>query len=101
NDDSIVLDLRWRDVSVLFTGDIGVPIERSLVLLPEARLRLVKVAHHGSLTSSDADFVRALAPQAAIVSVGRGNHFGHPAPAVLQRTWTLAQRCFEPIAMGQ
>ena len=85
NDDSIVLDLRWRDVSVLFTGDIGVPIERSLVLLPEARLRLVKVAHHGSLTSSDADFVRALAPQAAIVSVGRGNHFGHPAPAVLQR----------------
>jgi len=94
NDDSIVLGLRWRDVSVLFTGDIGVPIERSLVLLPEAPQRLVKIAHHGSLTSSDADFVRALAPRVAVVSVGRENHFGHPAPAVLQRYLDVGAEIF-------
>jgi competence protein ComEC len=80
-----VLDFRWRDVSVLFTGDIGQSVERALVLLPEPRLRIVKVAHHGSLTSSGVDFVRALAPQVAIVSAGRANHFGHPAPEVLER----------------
>jgi len=85
NDDSIVLELRWRDVSMLFTGDIGRGVERSLVLGTLARLRIVKVAHHGSLTSSTAEFVAALAPQIAVVSAGRANHFGHPAPEVLQR----------------
>jgi competence protein ComEC len=85
NDDSIVLELRWRDVSVLMTGDIGRNVERALVLAPLPRLRVVKVAHHGSLTSSAPDFVSALAPQIAVVSAGRSNHFGHPAAEVLQR----------------
>jgi competence protein ComEC len=85
NDDSIVLELRWREVSVLLTGDIGRSVERSLALTPLPRLRIVKVAHHGSLTSSAAEFVDALAPQIAVVSAGRANHFGHPAPEVLQR----------------
>jgi competence protein ComEC len=86
NDDSIVLELRWRDVSVLVTGDIGRAVERTLVgALPPARLRVVKVPHHGSLTSSASEFVRALAPRAAVFSVGRANHFGHPASEVIQR----------------
>jgi competence protein ComEC len=86
NDDSIVLELRWRDVSILLTGDIGMAVERSLVdAIPPARLRVIKIAHHGSLTSSSADFVEAIRPRIAVVSVGRGNHFGHPAPEVLER----------------
>jgi competence protein ComEC len=48
-------------------------------------MRIVKVPHHGSLTSSSVEFVRALAPTIAVVSAGRGNHFGHPVPEVLQR----------------
>jgi competence protein ComEC len=43
------------------------------------------VPHHGSLTSSSAAFVTALAPTVAVISVGRSNAFGHPAPAVLAR----------------
>jgi competence protein ComEC len=86
NDDSLVLELRWRDVSVLLTGDIGVPVERSLAgHLPASRLRVIKVPHHGSATSSSAAFIEALRPQVAIVSVGRSNHFSHPVPAVLDR----------------
>ena len=86
NDDSLVLDLRWRDVSVLLTGDIGREVERTLgATVPPARLRIVKVPHHGSLTSSTAEFVRALRPAVAVVSAGRGNHFGHPVPEVLER----------------
>jgi competence protein ComEC len=46
---------------------------------------VLKVPHHGSLTSSSLDFVRALHPDVAVFSVGRSNHFGHPAPDVLQR----------------
>jgi competence protein ComEC len=86
NDDSLVLELRWRDVSVLLTGDIGRVVEREIrSSLPPARLRVVKVPHHGSLTSSGADFVATLHPQIAVVSAGRSNHFGHPVPEVLER----------------
>ncbi len=86
NDDSIVIELRWRDVSVLLAGDIGKDVERTLAAaIPPAPLRVVKVPHHGSLTSSTPAFVRAIAARAAVVSAGRGNHFGHPAPEVLDR----------------
>ncbi len=86
NDDSIVLEILWRDVSIVLTGDIGMDVEQTLVSrFAAAPLRVVKVPHHGSLTSSSEAFVRALAPSAAVVSVGRSNRFGHPAPAVLGR----------------
>jgi competence protein ComEC len=86
NDDSIVIELRWRDVSVLLTGDIGKAVEKELIpAIPHWPIRVVKVPHHGSLTSSTPDFVRAFAPRVAIVSAGRNNHFGHPAPDVLAR----------------
>jgi competence protein ComEC len=86
NDDSIVLELLWKDVSIVLTGDIGAEVERAIApRFRPAPLRVVKVPHHGSLTSSSSTFVRALAPRVAVVSVGRSNHFGHPAPAVLRR----------------
>jgi competence protein ComEC len=86
NDDSIVIDLRWRDVSVLLTGDIGRAVERTLPsLLRPVPVRIVKVPHHGSLTSSTVEFVQAIAPRLTVVSAGRANHFGHPVPEVLER----------------
>ena len=86
NDDSIVLDLRWRDVSIVLTGDIGKAVERELIpSLTPAPLRIVKVPHHGSLTSSTPEFVRALHPAIAVFSAGRNNRFGHPAPEILER----------------
>jgi competence protein ComEC len=86
NDDSLVLELRWRDVSVLLTGDIGRAVERDVAAaIPPARLRVVKIPHHGSLTSSSPAFLAALRPRIAIASAGRANHFGHPVPEVLER----------------
>jgi competence protein ComEC len=95
NDDSIVLELRWRDVSVLLTGDIGRAVEQTLAatILP-ARLRVMKVPHHGSLTSSTAEFVNAMRPQIAVVSAGRANHFGHPVPEVLERYRAVGAEVF-------
>jgi competence protein ComEC len=85
NDDSIVIELRWRDASVLLTGDIGKAPSALASAIPPSALRVVKVPHHGSLTSRTPEFVRALAPRVAVVSVGRSNRFGHPAADVLQR----------------
>src|SRR4029079_4837774 len=61
NDDSIVLELGWRDVSVVLTGDIGREAERPLAttLLP-APLRVLKAPHHGSLTSLYSEILRAV-----------------------------------------
>jgi competence protein ComEC len=95
NDDSIVLELRWRDVSVLLTGDIGREVERTLAAsIPPARLRVMKVPHHGSLTSSATGFVNAMHPAIAVVSAGRGNHFGHPVPEVLERYRAIGAEIF-------
>jgi competence protein ComEC len=86
NDDSIVLEILWRDVSVVLTGDIGREVEQAIQpFFDPSRLRIVKVPHHGSLTSSSWDFVRALSPRVAVISVGRSNSYGHPAPAVIDR----------------
>jgi competence protein ComEC len=86
NDDSVVVELVWGEVSIVLTGDIGREVEQAILprFAPSA-LRVVKVPHHGSLSSSGPAFVQALAPRVAVVSAGRSNTFGHPAPAVLRR----------------
>ena len=63
NDDSLVLELSWRDVAFVFTGDIGKAVEpRVAEKLAPVRLRVLKVPHHGSLTSSSDRFVAAVHP---------------------------------------
>jgi competence protein ComEC len=86
NDDSVVLEVIYRDVAFLLTGDIGADVERTLVpsLVP-ARTRILKVAHHGSRTSTSSELLNAWRPAVALISCGRGNRFGHPATEVLER----------------
>jgi competence protein ComEC len=86
NDDSIVLEVVYGEVALLLTGDIGAEVEQALEgRLTNARTRVLKVAHHGSRTSSSAALLAAWKPQIALISVGRDNAFGHPAPDVLDR----------------
>jgi competence protein ComEC len=95
NDDSLVLELRWRDVSVVLTGDAGrIPEQRIASALAPARLRVVKVPHHGSLTSSSPEFVQRAKPSIAVVSAGRNNHFGHPVPEVLARYTSVGAQVY-------
>lgn len=88
NDDSLVLEFRFGSVRVVLPGDISAVVERELAQLMPTRgatLTILKLPHHGSAGSSSAEFIRALAPALAVISSGRGNRFGHPAPAVLDR----------------
>ena len=86
NDDSVVLELRYGEVSVILPGDIGSETERSLVgSFQPASFRVLKVPHHGSRTSSSKTFITTLRPDAAVISAGRENPFGHPHPEVVQR----------------
>jgi competence protein ComEC len=95
NDDSIVLELRWRDVSIVLPGDIGREAELAIASRFEpAGIRLLKVPHHGSLSSSSRPFLDSLLPQVAIVSAGRNNTFGHPAPDILKRYHEIGAQIF-------
>jgi competence protein ComEC len=86
NNDSEVLEIRYGGVSFVFTGDIGREVEQQIASSFErVPIRILKVPHHGSATSSSVEFLDALRPDIAVVSAGRGNPFGHPAPAVLER----------------
>ncbi len=85
NDDSIVLRIRYGAVEFLLTGDAGPEFEAGWTEANDAPIRILKAAHHGSRTSSAAAFVQSYSPHAVLISVGRGNTFGHPAPVVLGR----------------
>ncbi len=85
NDASLVLRLTHGAVSMLFTGDIEARGEAALLARGGLASTVLKVAHHGSATSSSDEFLRAVSPQVAVVSAGYGNRFGFPAPAVLAR----------------
>ena len=86
NDDSLVLELRHGQVSIILTGDIGPDVESTLATrIPPAPVRVLKIPHHGSRHSSTHRFVDAMSPAVAVVSAGRHNAFGHPNPDVLRR----------------
>lgn len=84
NDQSLVLRLEWGAHSVLLTGDIGAVSEGALVEQGLDAVQLVKVPHHGSDSSSTADFVRRLHPQWAVISVGP-SPWHLPKPVVEER----------------
>ena len=86
NDDSLVIRLTDGSQSLLLSGDIERPSERKI--LAEAQpvsVNFLKVAHHGSKTSTTDPFLAAAHPLFAAISVGRDNSFGHPSPEVTER----------------
>jgi len=86
NDSSVVTRLTYGDVSVLLTGDIGATVERSLVAQGVTLdSTVLKVAHHGSCTSTTPEFLDAVTPDVAVISVGADNDLGLPCEDVLMR----------------
>lgn len=92
NDNSLVVELRFAGRSILFTGDLELEGEELAVAAGLGRVDIVKVAHHGSPTSSSQAFVDATGPQLAVISCGRGNAFGFPSPDVVSRWRAIGAR---------
>jgi competence protein ComEC len=84
DDESLVLRMQYGETSALLVGDAHRRIEKLLVNeAPQADL--LKVGHHGSATSSSPEFLAAVKPRYAVVSVGFYNSFRHPRSDVMQR----------------
>jgi competence protein ComEC len=85
NENSIVVMLHYRNFRELFMGDAGEASEaRLLADGDDLHAEAVKVGHHGSRYASTPAFVAAVHPRIAVISVGRHNTFGHPAPATIE-----------------
>jgi competence protein ComEC len=84
-----VIEVRYAGHSIVFAGDVEAEGEAALVAAGLGHVDVVKVAHHGSPTSSTAEFVAATRPEVAVISCGVMNTFGFPAPEVVER-WRAA-----------
>lgn len=70
----------------LFTGDIERASENDLLnYYDDLKADVLKVAHHGSISSSMPSFLKAVSPKYAVISVGAGNSYGHPREEILDR----------------
>lgn len=86
NNASIVIWAKLGGLTWLFTGDVEEEGEKFLIAMyPDLRTDVLKVAHHGSNTSSIAPFLSAVQPNIAIISAGERNRYGHPHKEVIER----------------
>lgn len=87
NANSFVIKLSAGDVDVMLTGDAEAETEARVLGTQDVPLQceVLKVAHHGSEHSTTAAFLDAVHPAAAVISVGAGNRYGHPAPPTLRK----------------
>lgn len=86
NNTSIVLKIMFGELSFLFTGDMEKDAERDLIDSgADLKSTVLKVGHHGSNTSSSYLFIREVAPEYGVISVGKGNSYGHPNEEILSR----------------
>jgi competence protein ComEC len=86
NENSLVLLVQYRTLRALFMGDAGFQSEERLLAAGvDLHADILKVGHHGSAYSSSTAFIQAVHARIAIVSVGRHNLFGHPAPSTLEK----------------
>ena len=83
NNDSLVMHVAYGATSVLLEGDAEAPIEHAMLAEPGLESTLLKVGHHGSITSTRPEFLARVQPQWAVISCGLHNRYGHPREEVL------------------
>lgn len=105
NNNSIVAKLHYKNFSALFTGDIEETTERRLIEKYEdtnmLKSTLLKVAHHGSKTSSTQEILDYIQAQISLIGVGADNKFGHPNENVLKRLQNLNCKIYRTDEAGE
>ena len=105
NNNSIVANFYSLGLKILFTGDIEEIAEKRLIQLhgktDKLHAHILKVAHHGSKTSSIQSFLDLVNPQIALIGVGKDNKFGHPNEGVLERLNTFTNKIYRTDMAGE
>lgn len=87
NNESVVGRLTFGNFAMLFTGDAEGPVEKDMAASYGKKLKcqVLKAGHHGSKTSSTAEFLKLVQPESVVMSLGVNNQYGHPHEALLNR----------------
>ena len=88
NNNSIVCKLYYNDFSILFTGDIEKESEKRIIKEYDKKIlksNVIKIAHHGSKTSTTSNFIDTVSPSIALIGVGENNNFDHPNIEIINR----------------
>ena len=106
NNNSLVCKLNYKNYSMLFTGDIEAIAEKAILKKYSKNLNILKsdilkVAHHGSKTSSITEFIEKIKPKYAIIGVGEDNKFGHPSDNTIQNIEKANIRIYRTDKMGE
>ena len=105
NNNSLVCKLNYKDFSMLFTGDIEEVAENAILEKyknPDIlKSTVLKVAHHGSKTSSSIDFLYAVSSKIALIGVGENNSYGHPASETLEKLEQIDTSIYRTDTMGE
>ena len=104
NNNSNVAKLQYFEFSMLFTGDIEKIAEQQILEVTTSeylRADILKVAHHGSKTSSLDEFIKEVKPKIALIGVGKNNNFGHPADEVIDRFQSIKTEIYRTDKMGE
>src|SRR5437016_3030537 len=102
NANSIVLRLDYGDFSMLFMGDAEEPTDaRMLGKDLNLSAKVIKIAHHGSKYATSENFLKRVQPEAAIISDGEWNRYGHPAQSVLDRLKAINAKVFRTDLQGE
>jgi beta-lactamase superfamily II metal-dependent hydrolase len=102
NANSVVLRLDYGDFSMLLPGDAEEQTEhRMLTKDLNLKVRILKVAHHGSKYATTQDFIDRVKPEVAIISCGEWNRYGHPAQVVLDRLRALNAKLYRTDLQGE
>ena len=96
NNNSIVAQFNYNNFKMLFTGDIEKLAEQQILKAEKAEIRadILKVAHHGSKTSSIPEFIKAVKPKIALIGVGKNNTFGHPNKQTIKNLENIKCRIY-------
>jgi competence protein ComEC len=101
NDQSVGLLLTFGEFTALFTGDAEHAARRHWLATSDLpRVSLLKVAHHGAENGTDSTWLAAVRPCVAVISVGPGNRYGHPAPRTLALLELFGARVFRTDVHG-
>ncbi len=100
NNYSVVVKLEYGKSSFIFTGDIEKLIENKLVESADLSATVLKVAHHGSDSSSTSEFIKEVNPTVSVISVGKGNDYGHPKEKVLKRIEEVSEHIYRTDVNG-
>ena len=106
NNNSLVFRLIYKDIKIMFTGDIEIPAEEMIVTeymenTNRLKSEILKIAHHGSDTSTTEGFLSLVNPEIVLIGVGKNNSFNHPSKDVIARLNNYNIKIFRTDLMGE